>query len=396
MKRSLPAPRVPPLLVEGCLAVFFIVLTQVELGMDWDDGYHAGPLLLNRALQVLVALPLLLRRSRPRLAFALMCAAIAAPALVTARTLLFWGDMLPLTLTVFTLARSRNDAWAMASAPVATLACATVAIHNDQMPLSDAPFALVLFGAAELAGLLVGRLTEQRRQLTDALARLADEQEGREQAAVQDERRRIAVEMHDVIAHAVSLMTIQVGAARLRLETAGQLVPGELRVAEESGRQALSELRRALGVMRQGGTGGDLAPVPGIADLPALLEGFTRSGLDITAHVQAPEDLPDSIQLAVYRIVQESLTNAVRHAGPVRVDIQVARVGGELRVTIRNAAGRPTTGGGGGHGIAGMQERVAMFGGSLTTSRPDDGFFVAAHIPIPDPSPVATPMGVPS
>lgn len=384
MTRRLSVRRVPPIVIDGFLAAFFTVLAQIELHMDWDDGYQAGPLWLNSPLQVLVTMPLLLRSSRPRLSFALMYSAVAIPALVTARTLLFWGDMLPLILVVFTVASARRDWLAWAAAPLATLAGVIVAIHNDEMPFTDGFFALVMFGAAQLAGQLVGRLTEQRRQLAEALAQLGVEQELREEEVVHEERRRIAAEMHDVIAHAVSLMTIQVGAVRLRFETTGQPVPDELRAAEDAGRRALAELRRTLGVMRQAGAGRALEPVPGVADLSALVDRFSDAGLEVSSQVDVVDELPDSVQLAAYRIVQESLTNVVRHAGQVRTDVRVGRGNDELVVSIKNAPGSAGPSGGGGHGLAGMRERVSMFGGSLTAvGTSDGGFSVIARIPLP-------------
>lgn len=384
MTRPPSVRRTPPLVVDGALAVFFTVLAQVELRTGWDDGYHDGPLWLNSPLQVLVTMPLLLRSRRPRLAFVLMCVAVAIPALLTARTLLFWGDMLPLMLVVFTVARTERDGLAWAAAPLATLAGLTVALRNDEMPVTDGFFALVMFGAAQFAGQLVGRLTEQRRQLSEALSELAVEHQRRAEEAVHEERRRIAAEMHDVIAHAVSLMTIQVGAARLRLETAGQPVPSELRAAEDAGRRALAELRRTLGVMRQVPDGTTLAPLPGLAGIPLLVDRFSGTGLQVTSLIDVANDLPDSVQLAAYRIVQESLTNVARHAGQVATDVRVTSRDRELVVEVSNAPGRTNSDGGGGHGLTGMQERVAMFGGSLSTGRTSaGGFCVRARIPLP-------------
>lgn len=374
----------PPFVIDGLLAAFFTVLAQVELHVGWDDGYRAGPLWLNSPLQVLVTMPLVLRTSRPRLCFALMASAVAVPALFVPRTILFWGNMLPLMLVVFTVARARGRWW-QAAAPLAALAGASVALHNDEMPFSDAVFGVVMFGAAQLAGQLVGRISDQRGQLSAALAQLAAEQEQREEQAVHEERRRIAAEMHDVIAHAVSLMTIQLGAARLRLDTTGQDVPAELEAAEDTGRRALAELRRTLGVLRTVGSAGSLEPLPGLADVPALLDRFRIGGLEVRSRLDVDSGLPESLQLAVYRIVQESLTNVIRHAGQVACDVQVVSSHDELVVGVTNEAGAGRTGspGSGGHGLMGMRERVAMFGGSLAAGPIDHGgFAVTARLPV--------------
>jgi signal transduction histidine kinase len=382
MTRRLPVRRLPPFVIDGLLAAFFTVLAQVELHVGWDDGYRAGPLWLNSALQVLVTMPLVLRSSRPRLCFGLMAAAVAVPALVVPRTILFWGNMLPLMLVVFTVARARRRWWQWA-APVAALAGASVALRNDEMPFSDAVFGIVMFGAAQVTGQLVGRISEQRGRLSVALAQLAAEQDQREEHAVHEERRRIAAEMHDVIAHAVSLMTIQLGAARLRLETTGQCVPDELRSAEETGRRALGELRRTLGVMRAEGRTGSLQPLPGLADMPTLVERFRTGGVNVSLRVDVAADLPDSIQLAAYRIVQESLTNVIRHAGDVACDVRICQEDDELVVGVVNDSGRIAAPSGGGHGLTGMRERVSMFAGTLTAEATGDGgFAVVARIPV--------------
>ncbi len=382
MTRRVSVRRPPPIVVDGVLAALFTVLAQVELHLSWDDGYRAGPLWLNSALQVLVTLPLALRSSKPRLSFALMCSAVALPSLFVGRTILFWGNMLPLMVVVFTVARARRLWWAWA-APVATLSGAAVAIHNEEMPFTDAFFALVMFGAAQFAGQLVGRITEQRSQLATLLAQRAAEQGLREEQAVHEERRRIAAEMHDVIAHAVSLMTIQVGAVRLRLETTGQPVPDELRAAEDTGRRALAELRRTLGVMRRPDSESALEPLPDLSDVGTLVDRFRAAGLDVSSRIEVADGLPESIQLAAYRIVQEALTNVLRHAGKVSADVAVQGTHDELIVSVRNGSGSAGPAGEGGHGLRGMRERVAMFGGSLAAAPTGDGgFAVSARLPL--------------
>lgn len=377
--------RIPAVVVDGVLAVFFTALAQVELHVNADDGYKAGPLWLNSPLEVLCTSPLLLRSTRPRLTLALMGTAMAGPALFTGHTLLFWGNFLPLMLVNYTVARTQDGWSGRWSWLVCTVIVMTFAVHMSEIRTWGSPaFPLVMFGATWGAGMLVRRHSDQSRALADALSRLAVEQDRREEAAVDAERRRIAAEMHDVVAHAVSLMTMQVGAARMQLEADGRGVPPQLWAAEESGRRAVGELRRALGVMRGADEAGALEPVPGLHSLAALVRRFDDAGVPVSLEVGDTEDLPDSLELAVYRIVQEALTNVVKHAGKVPTTVAVRMAGADLLVHVRSAPGGGVPEVAPGHGLTGMRERVAMYGGTLDAGpTADGGFEVAARIPVP-------------
>jgi signal transduction histidine kinase len=191
--------------------------------------------------------------------------------------------------------------------------------------------------------------------------------------------------MHDVVAHAVSLMVLQLGAARMRLEVDGVRLPPELRAAEDTGREALGELRRTVGVLRETSSAGSLAPVPDLGSLPDLVPPFAAVGLAVTLDVSPGEGpLPSSLQLAAYRIVQEGLTNVAKHAGGVPVTVSVRRVGQELVVAVQNSPGRAAHASAGGHGLAGMRERVMMFGGTLDAGPAGNGGFrLVARLPVP-------------
>ena len=244
-------------LVDGLLAVAFLVLGQVELRQPWDDGYRGGPMWLDAPLTALAVLPLALRTKSPRVGLLLMLAVNVVPGLVVAHTILFWGDVVPMLVMVFTVARRDGGvlgrhAWL--ALPVMLLAGARL---PGFLSLSSVLFAAVVVVFAWFAGRLVRRMDDRRRALADALARLSEEQTERQAAAVAHERSRIAAEMHDVVSHAVSLMVIQVGAARMELEASGgardevaQLHSAQLCSAERTGREALDALRRSLGVLR--------------------------------------------------------------------------------------------------------------------------------------------------
>ena len=209
--------------------------------------------------------------------------------------------------------------------------------------------------------------------------------------AAQRERERIARELHDVVAHAVSVMVVQAGAERLRLGEAAGETGETLSAIEGAGRQALGELRMLLGLLAQpGGPEEDAQPLPRLSDVPALVQRLRDTGLPVDLELQ-PDDvlvgrgeLPDALELAAYRIVQESLTNVVRHAGSVPTRVRVAEEGAELEISVANelpggcSAALP----GAGRGVAGMQERARTLGGGLTAERQGDRFVVSARLPL--------------
>jgi signal transduction histidine kinase len=203
-----------------------------------------------------------------------------------------------------------------------------------------------------------------------------------------EERRRIARELHDVIAHSITLMTVQAGAARLLLAEEPERAREPVLSVEETGRQALAELRRLLGMIRSGDGEPALAPQPGLARLDDLMGQARRAGLPVDLAVAGePRALPPGLDLTAYRIVQEALTNARRHAGPARASVLV-RYGIEsleLEVTDDGRTA-PTRSDGGGHGLVGMRERVALYDGTLEAGRrPEGGYAVRVRLPVERP-----------
>jgi signal transduction histidine kinase len=380
--------RLPPLAVDSALAAVFVVVSQVELHHHVDDGYQAGPMWLNLPLVVLMAGPLATRRLQPTWSLLVMLAAACLPGPFLAHTIFFWGSLVPMAVVTYSLARHRDHVGARHAWLVGPVVLAANMPHVAELRTpSNIFFAGGLFGIAWLVGRVLHRLSEKDEALRAALARIAADQPLLAEAAVDTERRRIAAEMHDVVAHAVSLMTMQVGAARLQLDTGGVAVPPQLLAAEETGREAVAELRRTLGVMSASAARGMRQPMPDLAGLQVLADRFVESGLRIDLTVQAEHDLPASVQLAAYRIVQEALTNALKHAGDVAVAVTVRRTGVRLEVEVVNAPGRGGGGDAGGHGLIGMRERVAMFGGQLTAGPSESGGFrVAAELPVAVPA----------
>jgi signal transduction histidine kinase len=242
----------------------------------------------------------------------------------------------------------------------------------------------VFGGVVMFVAWYVGRRLRLR---AERAAQLLREQAAEARRIVTEERTRIARELHDVVAHRVSVMTVQAGAAKA---VAAQDPEGALQAmgaVEEAGRQALDELRHLLGVLRPEADLDGLAPQPGLADLPRLVEQIREAGLDVSLATDGvPAELPARVDLFAYRIVQEALTNVLKHAGPgARTEVRLAtsRCGKRILIEVADDGRGASTLPGSGHGIVGMRERALLLGGSLDAGpRPGGGFRVFAQLPI--------------
>jgi signal transduction histidine kinase len=202
--------------------------------------------------------------------------------------------------------------------------------------------------------------------------------------AVVEERARIARELHDVIAHHVSMIVVQAGAERRVLGDANSSTREVLETVEQSGRSALTEMRRLLGMLR-GDASEPLTPQPGLGDVPTLVGQLRDAGLTVELSIDGERrELPVGIELSAYRIVQEALTNALKHAGDARATVHVRYAPDSLELEIADdGAGGSTRASGGGHGLVGMRERVALYGGRFDASRdPSGGFAVRVVLPV--------------
>jgi signal transduction histidine kinase len=279
------------------------------------------------------------------------------------------------------------------------VAAAVVAVVMS-LPRTDADLVDAAFASLGLAGawVLGDRARVQRAlaaELSDRAVRLEREREGEARRAVASERARIARELHDVVAHHVSMMVVQAEAGPLAVERDPARAAGAFAAIAATGRQALVEMRRLLGVLRGDGQAPSLAPQPGLDQVPSLVEQVGRAGLEVELVVEGEKaPLPAGVELSAYRIVQEALTNAVRHAGPGRARVLVRYGERDLELTVRDegggggaapAGGPPTRSG---QGLVGMRERVSLFGGELHAGPgPDGGFTVAARLPLGAPGP---------
>lgn len=243
-----------------------------------------------------------------------------------------------------------------------------------------AGFGLWLAGSAVRNRQLRADVLEERAQ------RLERERELSMRVALADERQRIARELHDVVAHSVSVMVVQAGAARTLLTRQPERSLEALLAVEGTGREALSELRRLLGLLTEPDAEPSLAPQPGLDQLNRLVERVGQAGLPVDLRIEGtPRPLPPGLDLTAYRILQEALTNALKYAGGSQTQVRVTFDERELRLEVLDTGdGVATNGTGAGRGLLGMQQRVAVYGGQLETGlRPEGGFAVRAFIPIP-------------
>lgn len=260
-----------------------------------------------------------------------------------------------------------------------------VVVYNDPTHgPGDFLFTPILFTIGWLVGFALRERNQQAEAAEERARRAEQERESAARLAVAEERARMARELHDVVAHAVSVMVLQVGAVRHRLPAASQEEEA-LKNVERAGRSALAEMRRLLGALREGDDLLELAPHPGLGDLESLAGDVRAAGLDVRVHVHGePVALPRSLDLSAYRIVQEGLTNSLKHAGADQVDVTVDYAPGELRLEVRDDGhGGSARSDGLGHGLIGIGERVKTYGGDMSAFvATSGGFVLRASLPL--------------
>jgi signal transduction histidine kinase len=240
------------------------------------------------------------------------------------------------------------------------------------------------FAIAWVAGFALRERAEQAEAAEGRAAQAERERDVAARIAVAEERVRIARELHDIVAHAVSVMVLQVGAVRHKLPDALVEDSDALRNVEQAGRTALAEMRGLLAAMRRDGDEAELTPQPGLDGLDSLLEEIGRAGLPVQLHVDGePVALPRGIDLSAYRIVQEGLTNALKHAHASNADVTVRYRSDELQLEVRDNGQGTSTSDGLGHGLVGVRERVRIYGGEMTAgTAPQGGFVLSTRLPL--------------
>ena len=386
-------PRLDPLLVDGLVALVAAVLALAQLQESSIPHDRGGA--LNVAFVLLQTLPLVVRRRLPFTVFA-----VAAASMAVQGTLGFYSPtfaLLAFNLAVYSLAaygeRRLAIAGVLAWTGVLTVHLAAFVVttwpHVAIADLYDLFNDYVLLAAAWVLGEGVRQRRAHAAALQDRAERLEREREEKARQAVTQERLRIARELHDVVAHSLSVIGVQAGAARLVLDADPDPARAREAVAaiEVTANRAMAEMRRALGILRDTQASGEaLAPLPGLGQLPALLDQMRTAGLPVELTVDGtPRPLATSIDLSLYRIVQEALTNALKHARATSAQVKVCYGAHDVTVEVSDdgRGSSPSAARSQGAGTIGMQERVTLFGGDLRVgSRPEGGYAVRARLPI--------------
>jgi signal transduction histidine kinase len=357
-----------PVLIHGALIV---LLGAVYLA----NALHEHRDVAGVGLALLQTVPLLWRRSHPFAVLALVTAGAVASGIA-------YEQIIPLAPAVatYTVAAHETRRRSALAAAAALVPLAVAAVRAPDY------VSLVFVAAAWVVGDNLRTRRAYLHELEEKTERLEGEREANIQRAAAEEQARISRELHDVIAHNVSVMTIQAAAARDVFEADPSRAREALGSIESTGRAALTELRRLLSAVRDGGPP-ELAPQPGLGAVGELVSQVRRSGLDVELSLEGDRPaLPAALDLSAYRIVQEALTNTLKHASARRAWLEIRYGQSEVDVTVRDdGVGGPANGAdsGGGRGLVGMRERVELFGGQLEAGpQAGGGYAVSARLPI--------------
>ena len=380
--RAFLARRGGPLSIDGVLAVAACVACELELALSNNID---GPHWVNTVSAAGVTLPLAWRRTWPLL---------SAPVMLAFATFqeALGGDLLENTVTpvvtvplaVYSMGVMLDRRRALLGFGI-SLSLIWIEVLIAGRAIDDLVFVTMLIGGPFLVGRIVNARIQLARELREKASRLEREQQERARLAVAEERARIAREMHDVVAHNVSVMVVQASAARRMIDRNPDRAREALASVEHTGREALGEMRKMLDMLRSEDEGLALSPQPSLDELDTLIERARQAGLDVDLEVEGEKRrVQSSVDLSCFRIVQEALSNTLKHggAGHAHVRLRYAQDSVEVDVTDdgRGVHHRDT---GNGQGLVGMRERVSMLGGRLETGYlPEGGFEVRATLPL--------------
>ena len=361
-----------------------VAILEVALGGGSGDAPRTTRWFEIPAIAVLV-LPVFARRRFPfagPAAFWLLAAGIS---IVDGRLIPFAESLFVLGMAdAFLLGKLRDVQQAGIGLVVVVGGTVTIVYNIPNHSASQFVFIPLVFAVSWLAGFAVRERAEQVEAAEERAVRAEREREAGARIAVAEERARIARELHDIVAHAVSVMVLQVGAVRHKLPDTLAEDRDALRSVEQAGRTALAEMRRLLAAMRTDGEEAELAPQPGLDRLDSLVAEIGRAGLPVHLHVDGdPFPLPRAVDLSAYRIVQEGLTNALKHAHASQADVTVHYLSDELELQVRDNGKGGSTSDGLGHGLVGIRERVKIYGGEMSAGSPTGGGFVlSTRLPV--------------
>ncbi len=368
-----------------------VLLAALECALELAFGRHnnthapTGSPWLLIPLTLPIFLPLLARRRFPFGAPATVFIYCAGISFFEGRLVVFpFGVFLAVLTSSFLFGMLPERRQAVSGLGIG-LGAAVIVNHND--PNGGAGGFLwigLLFVIVWLAGNALGAKLTQYKRVEERADRLEREREEQARAAVAEERARIARELHDVVGHSVSVMTVQASGVRRLLRPEQEREREALLVVEQTGREALAEMRRLVGVLRRPEEAPALAPQPSLRHVEKLVDQVRESGLkvDLTVEGEATS-LPASVDLAGYRLVQEGLTNTLKHAQAHRAEVLVRYGNGEVELVVADDGNGIGGGDGGGHGLVGLRERIAVCGGELNAGPlAGGGYEVRARLPM--------------
>jgi signal transduction histidine kinase len=363
-------------------AVIAAALTLVALA---EVGLEPGAVPLPVAVGVALAMtvPLAWRRRGPLVVLSVVIGSAIVYDVVGGRLRDHIFFMPALMLAIFTAAYHLRRTPAIVGAAVAFLG-ATTQVVVEGGTLGDHVFGILVIGAAWVPGRILQTRKITVERLEAHAERLEREASERAAAAVAEERARIARELHDVVAHGVSIMVVQAAAAQQLLGASPERAHAALETIRRSGRESLAEMRRLVSVLRGSATDLELAPLPTLERVDALVDEVRRSGVAVTLRVDGDRrSVPAGVGLAAYRVVQEALTNVLTHSGAVAACIAIAYRPDELEIRVEDEGSGTVAGRGDGHGLIGMRERVTLYGGRFEAGpRVEGGFAVRVTLPI--------------
>jgi len=373
-------------------ALAVTVFAQLDLRFNLDNSTQYGSPAAASLFGATATMALAWRRRSPRATALTVAGAVAIPELVTVLTTTLWGHLVPLLIACYSAARWGGRRTTVVATTAGVLAIAIILVRvPSTTSLSNVPFTLVPLATLVIIGRSLRLRDTRARALAEEAALLREAQARALASAIDDERNRIARELHDIIAHCVTVMVVQSRASEALIRVSPDRAVESLHAVQRTGEQAIGELHRMLGLLR-GATPENqpvAPPQPTTAVLPDLFTRVTSAGVPVELRTEGtPRELAPGIDLAVYRVIQEALTNTIKHAGSgARATVRLCYRPDAIEVTVDDTGLGPTgirhdarhTG----HGLVGMAERVALYGGSVSArARAGGGFRVHVTLPV--------------
>jgi signal transduction histidine kinase len=353
--------------------------------LDDQEPFPSGPRWLVTLATIPITLPLLARRRYPFGAPAFIFLYLAAISFAEGDFVVYaFTTFLTVLACCFLFGLLEDRRQSLVGLALGIGAAEIVTYHDVTKAAGDWIWLPVAFTVSWLVGFGLGSKFRQVTEAQERAAELEREREEKARIAVAEERARIARELHDVVGHSVSVMTVQAAGVRRLLKPEQEREREALEIVERTGREALAEMRRLVGVLRRPEEAPALAPQPSLQYLERLVDQARESGLPVELRVEGdPVELPAGLDLTAYRFVQEGLTNAIKHARAQKAEVLVRYENGHVDLAVTDDGSGDGGGDSGGHGLVGMRERVSVYGGELEAGpMPQGGYRLRARLPL--------------